>query len=297
MGDQHRHRPAVLPPRRQAVAPGDHRRHDPLAPAPAGVRLHLRDVPAARPGAETGTVADGHPGAVPRHPVPLRPAGHGAILHRLHLAGARQRAGSGMQRFRVEPARRIPYPAAGQAAARRRRRDRQRAGRHRQDHPATAGTLHRWPGPAALDRRLGGAQQAGAALCRPGLDPAGGLHRLQRRGDPGPVARSTLAGAARPDRRLLRDPRPGPGADHGAGATPGLQQGRRDHHRLLRFEEEPGHRRAHGQGAVRHQCGGADGVAADAVPPDPADGLRGARATLRQAPRRRSGGAGRGPSR
>ena len=27
----------------------------------AGVRLHLRDVPAARPGAETGTVADGHP--------------------------------------------------------------------------------------------------------------------------------------------------------------------------------------------------------------------------------------------
>ena len=71
----------------------------------------------------------------------------------------------------------------------------------------------------------------------------------------------------------------------------GFSKGRRDHHRLLRFEEEPGHRRAHGQGAVRHQCGGTDGVAADAVPPDPADGLRGARATLRQAPRRRSAAA------
>ena len=61
----------------------------------------------------------------------------------------------------------------------------------------------------------------------------------------------------------------------------GLLQGRRDHHRVLRFEEIAGQWRADGQRPVRQQRGGRDHPAGDAVPPDPADGLRGARATLR----------------
>jgi hypothetical protein len=56
-----------------------------------------------------------------------------------------------------------------------------------------------------------------------------------------------------------------------------------DHDHFLRFEEEPRRRRADGQGHFRLACGGRRRVAADAVPPDPVDGVRRARATLGRA--------------
>ena len=51
---------------------------------------------------------------------------------------------------------------------------------------------------------------------------------------------------------------------------------------VLRFEEEPGHRRADGAGAVCRQHDWRVDSAADAVPPDSTDGLRGVGAALCQ---------------
>jgi hypothetical protein len=73
-------------------------------------------------------------------------------------------------------------------------------------------------------------------------------------------------------------------------ASPGLLQGRRDRHRVLRLQEEPGHRRADGGHPVPRRHGGVHGAAADDLPPDPADGLLGDRPALRQASRRRAQG-------
>jgi sodium/bile acid cotransporter 7 len=64
----------------------------------------------------------------------------------------------------------------------------------------------------------------------------------------------------------------------------GFLQARRGGHRVLRLQEEPGHRRADGRHPVPGRDGGRAGPAADAVPPDPADGLFGDRPALRRAP-------------
>ena len=53
-----------------------------------------------------------------------------------------------------------------------------------------------------------------------------------------------------------------------------LFQAGRDRHRVLRLQEEPGLGRADGRRAVPRRRGRAADRAADAVPPDPADGLR-----------------------
>ncbi len=80
-------------------------------------------------------------------------------------------------------------------------------------------------------------------------------------------------------------------ADPGAALHPlcrtpaGLRPRRRDHHRVLRLQEEPGQRHSDGPGAVRRPRGGRHRAAADAVPPDPADGLRRAGAEIRGAAR------------
>ena len=59
-----------------------------------------------------------------------------------------------------------------------------------------------------------------------------------------------------------------------------LQQGRSDHRRVLRLEEEPGRRPADGERAVRRPVTRPGGAAADAVPSTPAHGVRGAGATV-----------------
>ena len=48
----------------------------------------------------------------------------------------------------------------------------------------TAAAVRRRPSAAAVDRPMGGAQQVAAGDHRPRLDPAGGLHRVQRRRGP-----------------------------------------------------------------------------------------------------------------
>ena len=80
-----------------------------------------------------------------------------------------------------------------------------------------------------------------------------------------------------------------------AGQGVWLQSGRPHHHPVLRFEKEPGHRRAHGTGAVCRGEHGRVDSAVDAVSPDPVDGLRGVGAALCQTPGKRAGvdGAGR----
>ncbi|MDQ0740747.1 sodium/bile acid cotransporter 7 [Pseudomonas sp. W4I3] len=55
----------------------------------------------------------------------------------------------------------------------------------------------------------------------------------------------------------------------------GFTPGRPHHHPVLRFEEKPGHRRAHGPGTVRRGDHGRADPAADAVPSDPVDGVCG----------------------
>ena len=60
----------------------------------------------------------------------------------------------------------------------------------------------------------------------------------------------------------------------------GLRHGRPHHHPLRRLEEESRHRHPHGAGAVRRRRAGHADPAVDAVPPDPADGLRGTGAAL-----------------
>ena len=62
----------------------------------------------------------------------------------------------------------------------------------------------------------------------------------------------------------------------------------RNHPGVLRLQEKPGQRHPDGQGAVRRHAAGRDRAAVDAVPPDPADDLRSAGATLCAA--RRGGG-------
>jgi sodium/bile acid cotransporter 7 len=62
-----------------------------------------------------------------------------------------------------------------------------------------------------------------------------------------------------------------------------LYEGRRNHHRVLRLQEKPGQRHSDGQGAVCLGRRGCRRAAADAVSPDPVDGLRGAGPALRPA--------------
>ena len=51
--------------------------------------------------------ADDRRRALPGHALLMRAAGHGAVGHRLHIAGARQYPGGGMQRGGLEPDRHL----------------------------------------------------------------------------------------------------------------------------------------------------------------------------------------------
>jgi hypothetical protein len=71
-----------------------------------------------------------------------------------------------------------------------------------------------------------------------------------------------------------------PAADYAAEPAAGFRQRGRSHHCVLRFQEKPGQWRADCQGSVPGPCHWHHGAAADAVPPNPADGLCRAGATL-----------------
>lgn len=74
--------------------------------------------------------------------------------------------------------RNLPHPAARRRGARQ-QRWRILGGRTAEDRgPATA-AVRRRAAAAPLDRRVHHPPQEGARLCRPGLDPAGRLHRVQ----------------------------------------------------------------------------------------------------------------------
>ena len=72
-------------------------------------------VPGAGLRAQAAAVAAGHARALRRRAVPVRAAGDGAIGDRVHLDGAGQRGGGGLQRLGVHPARRVRDAAAGQS--------------------------------------------------------------------------------------------------------------------------------------------------------------------------------------
>ena len=136
------------------------------------------------------------------------------------------------------------------------------------------------PSAAAVDRRLGQARTARAGPGRPRLDPAGGLHRLQRGGDRGSVAAgaaSALLGLVVVCAVLLA-----------LVLTPTTWSARR-----LGFDKDDeitivfcGSKKSLASGIPMAKIlfaarrGGRDRAAADAVPPDPVDGVRGAGAAL-----------------
>jgi sodium/bile acid cotransporter 7 len=68
--------------------------------------------------------------------------------------------------------------------------------------------------------------------------------------------------------------------EHLARAPLWFRKDRRDHHRVLRLEEEPRQRHPDGEHPVSGASGGYRRAAADAVSPTPADGVRRARAAL-----------------
>ena len=141
--------------------------------------------------------------------------------------------------------------------------------------PFVAGQLRgRWIGGLVLRNKQ--SDRAG----RSRLDPARGLRRVQR------GRQRTASGTSSRDAAWLRCVigrvllavmlwRP-----TGGEPAAGLQPGGQDRHRLLRLEEEPGGRPADGQRAVRRPGTRPDRAAADAVPPDPAHGLRRAGMTV-----------------
>ena len=78
-------------------------------------------------------------------------------------------------------------------------------------HPAATDAAVRDRAPAAaLDRRMGAAPWCKTEVCRPGLHPAGGLHRVQRRRHQGPVAAGAVGDAGRAAGGLRRPARPRP---------------------------------------------------------------------------------------
>ena len=141
-------------------------------------------------------------------------------------------------------------PAAGRAAAERARRLlRARRGRHR---GAASAAVRRRPACAAVDRRLGRPPQAPGQPGRSRLDPAGRLRRVQRGRDARHLAparrRATLPHCCCSMRRCWRLVLLATTCGQPAAR---LRPRRRDHHRLLRLEEEPGERPADGERAVR----------------------------------------------
>ncbi|KAG1189138.1 hypothetical protein G6F35_014139 [Rhizopus arrhizus] len=133
-----------------------------------------------------------------------------------------------------------------------------------------------------------------SCCCRgPQFDPAGGLHRVQRGRCPGHLAcvprdRPGYDGAGQ---CLAAGGRV---ADHDVGQPQaGPVQGKRDHAGFLRIEEVAGLGHSAGDRAVRHLANGRGGPAADDLPPDATDGVRGAGAPVRRAPGTGAGGGGR----
>lgn len=122
-GGHRRHRQcrggaAVLPARRASVARGGGAGPAALAAAPAGVRGHLRAVPAGGAVAASAVRAAGGRAAVPGPALRVCAAVHGAVVDRIHLDRAGQRAGGDLQRVGVQPAGHLHHAGAGGCDAR-----------------------------------------------------------------------------------------------------------------------------------------------------------------------------------
>lgn len=102
--------------------------------------------------------------------------------------------------------------------------------------------------------RLGGKAARAAALHRPGHDPAGGVFGVRRSRHRRPVEQDAAAVAAGGGGGRRRAARHRHAADHLHRPPPAFQPRGRDRHRVLRLEEEPGHRRADCQGPVRRMA-------------------------------------------
>ncbi|EME62236.1 DNA polymerase II large subunit [Rhodococcus ruber BKS 20-38] len=282
VGREDRHRSAVLPLRGTTVHARGTRGPPALAPAPDDPRHHVRAVPAARAGDEAAGADRPDRAAVSRSPLPVPAAVDGAVVDRAGLGGPRQHRGRGRLRQCLEPARHRRHPAARRADDDHPGRDVQCLGgaRHRAH---AAGPVRGGPAPAPLDRRLGRQARQAAEDRRPRLDSARRVRRVQPRHERGHLVEPVARAAARPDGRVPRAARSGPG-DHVVRRTaPGFRlRGPRDDP-VLRFDQVARHGPADGDGAVPGPADRADRPAAHVVPPDPAAGVRGDRGAAGEA--------------
>ncbi|SCD67655.1 hypothetical protein GA0115249_107178 [Streptomyces sp. PpalLS-921] len=294
-------RPALLPVRGAPLHPRDARRAEALAPPPHRPGLHLRGVPAARAGEPGPRPLSADPTAPGGLPLPVPGALHHPVLDRLHLDRPGQRPRRDLRGILLQP-RRDPADPAARGPAARRRRGRVLGRLPGADRPPATGAVPRRPTAAPPAGRLPRPPPHPAGLCRPGLDPARRVHRVQR----GYGRRCLAPGHPAPARRAPRRRGGAAGADAPGelvrAEADGLRTGGPDGHPVRRVQEEPGRRAAHGERPVR-RAREPRRAAVDALPPDAADGLRGHReAALPGAPaggtgERDEGGGGRGAPR
>ncbi|MDT7792291.1 MAG: solute carrier family 10 (sodium/bile acid cotransporter), er 7 [Mycobacterium sp.] len=127
--------------------------------------------------------------------------------------------------------------------------------------------------------------QEGAWLCRPRIDPAGGVRGIQR----GCSSRD-LESTHRPlARDVVHHQRRAPGncdrVEHDGRTSTAVHDRGSDRDRFLRLEEIASQRIALGQRVFARGDGRVDGRAVDDVPPNAVDGVRLAGPTVRRAPR------------
>ncbi|CAG9273531.1 hypothetical protein PUN4_780090 [Paraburkholderia unamae] len=186
-----------------------------------------------------------------------------------------------MQRLRFEPDRHFRHARAREPYRHEPGRERRLGLAYRVEHrAATARAVRGGPVAAPRDRPLDRAQQGRAQVRRSGLDPARGVRRVFRGGERRALASHPAHGARRPARRERRAARARARHHDLHEQEARLLARRPDHHHFLRLEKEPRGRRADGEGDLRRERRGRGGAAAHAVPPDPADGVRGARPAL-----------------
>ena len=200
---------------------------------------------------------------------------HRAVLDRLHLDRPRQRGGGAVRGDRVQPVRHPADAAAGGPAA----AARTAASRRAAWATSWCSFCCRSP-PASLRGRWIGAwvgrHKALTSLVDRGsillvvyvAFSEGVTHGIWHQLDAAPIWPRCCCWMRPAGARPAGDQRDQPAAR--------LRPGRSDHHRVLRLEEEPGERPADGERAVRRPVSRADRAAADAVPSDPAHGMRGA---------------------
>jgi len=150
-----------------------------MAAASVGAGHHFCGFPDARAGRSgLGALGADHR-LVQRGPVPVPRPVHGAVVHCLHLDGARPRVGRDGQRLVVQH-RRCGADSAIGGAADEHRQGTSRAGRRDHRDPAAAITpVH--VGPIRPARFSSGAHPASSAAesGRPGVHPAGRVHGLR----------------------------------------------------------------------------------------------------------------------